>query len=348
MFKKTARYRRRFGFAFQVFRFLLSLIIFIILLGGAYSAYRHFSGFDPVKLSVKSYLSNILSKEKILEFALGFLTIGNKDKNVKEKDAGQVPTSSRTLDPIGTRITNKKPLFKFAIIADSHTENQLLAKALTQAKSVPGGVKFIIGLGDYTEVGTISELQAAKAVFDGAGIRYFVTAGDHDLWDARDKQKEAASNFVQTFGKTYQSFSYGNSRFIVLDNSDNYNGMGQDQMDWVKEELERVKSEQYITAILVFAHEPLYHPSSDRVMGKVTPKLKDEAKQLLGLFKDIGVKEIFAGDIHFFTEYQDPTTGIQMTTIGAVASLRNPQAPRYGIVTVFEDGSVGVEDVEIK
>ena len=173
-----------------------------------------------------------------------------------------------------------------------------------------------------------------------------MTAGDHDLWDGRDKEGSALVNFVKVFGLPYQSFVYNGVAFLIMYNSDNYGGLGEDQLSWVESELKKFNSGG-VKSILVFTHEPLYHPSSGRVMGKVEPKLKDEANRLIDLFKNYGVKEVFAGDIHYFTRYAESESGLPMTTIGAVASLRNTQSPRYSVVTIYEDLSYQVEDLEI-
>ena len=53
---------------------------------------------------------------------------------------------------------------RVALVSDSHNENDLLEKALAQAAGE--GINFVIGLGDYTNTGTVEELQAAKNVFD--------------------------------------------------------------------------------------------------------------------------------------------------------------------------------------
>ncbi|MBI2338510.1 hypothetical protein HYU95_05000, partial [Candidatus Daviesbacteria bacterium] len=61
-----------------------------------------------------------------------------------------------------------------------------------------------------------------------------------------------------------------------------------------------------------------------------------------------GVKKVFAGDAHFFSEYSEAVTGLPMVTVGAVTIERNPQVPRFAVVSVFEDGETRVEDIEIK
>ena len=135
----------------------------------------------------------------------------------------------------------KRPILRVALVSDSHNENELLAKALEQAKGK--GVNFVIGLGDWTNTGTIEELGAAKKVFDNSRLDYFVTAGDHDLWDSRDKQslrsstssaglkgEGALTNFNQVFGKSSQIIERENVLFVILDNSDIYKGISPE--DW--------------------------------------------------------------------------------------------------------------------
>ncbi len=208
-------------------------------------------------------------------------------------------------------------------------------------------MKFVIGLGDYTDVGTEDELQKAKKEFDGSGIRYFLTAGDHDLWDSRNRGTLPAANFIKIFGPPFQSFSYQNVRFLIIYNSDNYQGLDVQQLAWLKEEIARIRQENP-QLVLAFAHEPLYHPSSERIMGKASDNLKKQARDLTMMLKDGGVKEIFAGDVHYFTGYSEPESGMLMTTVGALTAVRNTQNPRFVKIGIFEDGSYQVEDVEVK
>ncbi len=349
--RRRKDYRRRPNILFVTFRLTLSLLIFAVLLSGIYSAYKQFSGVDPKNLSPKAVISNFGSVDKLFGMVSGLLSMDIKQK-VQQSTGKVAGESTQNVIPADSQPQTEKPksksaaAFKFALVADSHSENDLLGKALRQAKDQK--VAFVIGLGDYTEVGTVTELTNAKKELDSAGIRYFVTPGDHDLWDSRNRGLGATTDFNQVFGPTNQAFSYGNARFMILDNSDNYLGLGQAQTDWLKTELDKSKNNPETNAVFALMHEPLYHPSSTRMMGKVTPELKNEAGKVIKILKEAGVKEAFFGDIHYFTQYSEPTTGLSMTTIGAVASQRNTEDPRFGIVTVNEDGSFKVEDIEIK
>lgn len=342
MFGRKHQSRKSANPVFILFRVILSLIIFAVLLGGIYSAYKHFSGLDPLKLDPLAIASGLI-KAKSPEQVLGVLSSLKIGKNPEDTNKDQNDLLSRIIT--AQPKPSSKPLFKFLVLTDSHSDNNNLKKAIAQAKEKYPDIQFIIGLGDYTEVGTVEELQRAKQEFDLSNLRYFVIPGDHDLWDSRDKQNEALNNFQNIFGPSYQAFTYEDFRFLLLDNSDNYKGVGDKQQKWISEELNKKEGGR---GIIVVIHEPLYHPSSDHFMGRVEESLKQQAKSLVYQLKAAGVRVVISGDIHFFSEYLEPETSLSMVTVGAITSERNPQAPRYSIVWVFDDGSVKVEDVEIK
>lgn len=311
---------------FVIFRLTLSLSMLTVLIIGIYIAYKHFSGLDPLKLDPQAVLSKLLA--------------GKIPQELPQQILGQ-----KTKLPMPLKEKSANLAFRFLLVTDSHNDNTNLGKAIDQAKESYPDLRFIIGLGDYTEVGTIQELKNAKSLFDASGLRYFLIPGDHDLWDCRNKELPLVSCFEEVFGRDYQSFVFENFRFLLLNNGDNYKGFDSEQLKWITEEFEKNKETK---DTLVFLHEPLFHPSSDHVMGRIEKSLKGQADQLIFQFKEGGVTKVFAGDIHFFSEYSEPVIDLSMVTIGAVTNERNPQAPRFAVVTVFEDGSTKVEDVEIK
>lgn len=331
------------------FRLLVSLTMFCILFLGIYAAYKHFSGVDPLKLSPEAVLGVLSSREEskqLIDKVSSLLSVKLDKNNLLPKSNSE----EADLESVGSieQAPNNSPVtFSVLLVADSHSENNYLKKAITQGLQKESTIKEIIGLGDYTEVGTIEELESAKKVFDEAGVRYFLVPGDHDLWDSRDKGKIPSANFREVFGLSYQTFVERGVQFILINNADNYAGLGEEQIKWVTDTLEKAKNDPEVHTLLVFVHTPLYHPSSDHVMGKVDNNLKQEAKNLIRTFKDYGVKQVFAGDIHFFGSYTEPETGMKMTTLGALATQRNTQAPNYAILRIHEDGSVSVEDVMV-
>ncbi|MBI2039893.1 metallophosphoesterase [Candidatus Microgenomates bacterium] len=321
----------------------------VILIGGLYSAYKHFSGLDPLKIDPRALVYSLIGSKSPQELIaiLSSLKLGQTKQSGGQNILSQIQIASTPIPQSPSRAENltRSLSFKFALISDSHNDNVTLRKALAQIKKDYPTIKFIIGLGDYSEVGTIDELKAAKKELDSAGFRYFVIPGDHDLWDSRNKGEVPTLNYNQVFGPAFQSFMEDNFYFILINNSDNYLGLGESQLTWLANELDKAKQQ---SGIYLFAQEPLYHPSSDRVMGKVEGKLKLEAQRLVEMLSEATVKKVFFGDIHFFSEYEESQTGLPMVTIGAITSQRNTQAPRFAIAKVYSDGSIEVEDVEVK
>ncbi|OGD92460.1 hypothetical protein A2697_02905 [Candidatus Curtissbacteria bacterium RIFCSPHIGHO2_01_FULL_41_44] len=337
----------------------------------------------------------------------------------------------------------KRPILRVALIADSHNENDLLEKALRQAQGM--GINFVIGLGDYTNLGMIAELEAAKREFDKFGLQYFVIAGDRDGWESRNRGD--VDNFGQVFGQSSQVFDRVGVSFVLLDNSDIYLGVSDE--DWqiltdslkncagpvssflpafgearlrrptsarLRElsgvdrqslgELRAVGTPSRTTTrtdfqriCFVFAHKTPFHPESKHVMGEDSPKVARQAQEFLKLLEGRRDKEteetekregkeaeglleserplsamsssfetlngrpngrsrrpersrrvdgFFSGDLHFFAKYQSPNKSVKITTIGAIASDRNFQGPRFAILTVWDDYSWEVEDIEIR
>ena len=267
---------------------------------------------------------------------------------------------------------SKSPILRVALVGDSHNENDLLSKALAQAEGM--GVNFVIGLGDFSNTGTIEELTNAKKVFDQSKLEYFTTAGDHDLWDSRNRGEDPLVNFREIFGKSTQIIDRENVLFVILDNSDIYEGISEEDWGLLTSHLSNLSSLSNLSQKklrFVFAQKTPFHPESKHVMGSESEVVVQQAKRLLAILegqrdrgtegiKDIeGTEDIkdsegravdgfFSGDLHFFAEFKSPAGTVKMTTIGAVASERNFQGPRFGILTVYDDYSWEVEDVEIR
>lgn len=332
------------------------MTMFVILLTASYQAFKHFAGVDPIKADPQAVLLSLVTEEGAvkainaifnLKFPSSFEDLKNL-ANTEISDQGLVIGDSSKRPEPGP---NAKKVLTFAIMADSHNDNTNLRKALETAKGKEA--KFVIGLGDYTEVGEEGELRAAHQVFRLSGLPFYLTAGDHDLWNARDKGEGAAAHYTEVFGSPYQSFGDSNIRFVIVYNSDNYQGVDDYQLSWLQEQLTAYSPQTTAVdgrplALFVFMHEPLYHPSSDHVMGKVREDLKVQAEFMTEMLKDSRVSEVFYGDTHFGTSYQDPKSGLFMTAVGAVTEVRNAQRPRFLMVDVFDDGKYNLQEIEIE
>ena len=241
-----------------------------------------------------------------------------------------------------------------------------MERALRQASGE--GINLVIGLGDWSRVGTLEELTAAKKVFDQSKVPYYLTAGDHDLWDSRNRGKEPLSNFEQVFGKASQEIEREGIQIVIVDNSDIYKGISQEGWEILKG-IKGTKSTTGITGsnndqaldtlgthdsrdtprlAFVFAHKTPFHPDSEHVMGEDSEEVSRQARNLIDLLGQKKIDGFFSGDLHFFAQFKDPSGLVKMTTVGAVARERNFQGPRFAIVTVFNDYSWDIRDVEIR
>lgn len=94
------------------------------------------------------------------------------------------------------------------------------------------------------------------------GIPMWYVAGNHDYDYTGNNSTEARGTWFNTFGPAYYSFSYGPAHFVVLDNirwiveeDDRYyrTGLGEDQMEFLKNELKRLNDNQLL---VLMAHIP--------------------------------------------------------------------------------------------
>ncbi len=252
----------------------------------------------------------------------------------------------------------KRPILRFALVADSHGDNANLAKALRQAQGF--GINFVIGLGDWSTVGTLEELSVAKGIFDEVKVPYYLTAGDHDLWDSRNRGEDPLLNFRQVFGEPDREINQDEIQIVLLDNSDIYMGIDAKSWEFLDNALSKGTRQggqtgknskfEILNSKLTFviAHKTPFHPDSEHVMGEDSSEVAKQAQSLLSLLVQNKVDGFFSGDLHFFAQFKDPSGLVKITTVGAVTKERNFQGPRFAIVTVFDDYSWKVEDVEIR
>ena len=215
------------------------------------------------------------------------------------------------------KIVQENPI-KMAIFSDIHSDFRNLQKALDIAKS--DNIDMLIIVGDLTTLGKESELNEVKEILDKSGFEYYVIPGNHDLWwDKKFKE----DNFGKVFGRDYQSFKKDNLKFILINNGDVDLGLGKAQEKWFREEVEECLQ----VYCLVFAHIPLNHPKSLYIMGADNKIVASQAGELIELLVKNKIRELFAGHLHLSSSYL--LDGLQTTIVGAIASERNFQSPKF-------------------
>ena len=235
-----------------------------------------------------------------------------------------------------------KPILSFSIISDPESDLENLKKAFQKTKEK--NLEIVIIPGDLTQTGTPKELEQFKQVLGEFHFQYYLIPGNHDIWYSRQKNTHT---FQQFFGSSYYTKQIGDYQFIFLDNSDEYLGMGQSQLDWLINHQSLITNHQS----LVFSHIPFFHPESPKAMGELNFKLKIEAQDLLDKFCQHPPLAIFSGHLHQTSdyEYSCPDNGpkIRMINAGSVNEKRNLQLPRFLKVGLFKDGDFQIEEIEL-
>ncbi|MDR2425249.1 MAG: metallophosphoesterase [Prevotellaceae bacterium] len=226
---------------------------------------------------------------------------------------------------------------RFAFATDVHLHNgypreQLkgFQKALDKIKSEK--VEFIIFGGDLDDIDGLShnrEKQTAenlyagfKKIADETGIKYYPTIGNHDRYYDKDGgYVDGDEMFKAFFGKTYYTFENAGVRFFVINSVQHKKDVqgyvvGDEQMEWLKKELESVPA---TTPIVVSTHVPVYSMYYPVVEGKyVMVDVIANYKELLKVFDKHNLKLVLQGHQHLHEEML--LQGVHYVTGGAVSA----------------------------
>lgn len=198
-------------------------------------------------------------------------------------------------------------IFRMAIMADVHNDNEQLTKAIRQTSG-----ELMVVAGDLTINGNKTELDKVKKTLDEGGKKYLVVPGNHDV---------IKKQFDNVFGFRYQTFNKDNLKLILIDNS-YWAGLGEEQKNWIAKETEECK----ILVCLGIMHMPLEHNFSEHVMGEDNLQGTADAKWLHDILVENGVKSIFTGHLHYSTGYT--IDNLKTNIVGAISRERNNQTPR--------------------
>ena len=212
--------------------------------------------------------------------------------------------------------------FSFAVISDIHSDYVSLQKAVAKVRD--DGVEFIIVAGDLTTLGKREELARVRDTLAQGGVFYYVIPGNHDLWSKTGR----TNPFREVFGPDYQAFQKDKIKFILINNGDGREGVGEQQENWLKQELADCPQ----LYCLVFAHMPLNNSVSKHIMGEDSPVAASQAARLVKELIGAKVKELFAGHIHYLSSYE--LDGLKTTTDGAIFTNKGTQPGRFLEVTV--------------
>ena len=190
--------------------------------------------------------------------------------------------------------------FSFVQISDSHIGfnkpantdvTATLQAALDKINAGPGSADFLLHTGDLTHGSKPAEFDTVGQILDATRKQVYYVPGEHDT--SVDDGKMYLERYGKgTKGNGWHSFDHKGVHFAGLVNVVQLEGMGrlgQEQLDWLKQDLEGLKSS---TPVVVFAHIPLWAIYPDWGWGT------SDSEQALGMLRRFGSVTVLNGHIH--------------------------------------------------
>lgn len=216
--------------------------------------------------------------------------------------------------------------FFFAVLGDS--KNSYIFNYIIDMLNNDDKILFAIIGGDLVVYPTKETYQSFLNQLGKIRVPTLVIPGNHDV------SFQNCYFYHTIFGRFYYSFIIGNSKFILLDNSNEYN-ISDEQFNWLEKEL---KNSQHLKYRFIFMHVPLWDPRDFSEGGlKFAHALKDPdfARKLEDLFIKYKVSLLFESHIHGY--YKFTFRGLKhIITGGAGAELKgvSPENNFYHYVRV--------------
>jgi predicted phosphodiesterase len=280
--------------------------------------------------------------------SLNWATVRNTLVAVLKKQLREDFLTQASVDNKEKITVSKEIKFSVALVTDVHNNTKGITTAVQQINN--SNATLLIGLGDYTNVGTREEFIPIKTSLKRLAMPYFLLPGDHDLWNGRDKDQDPEYYFHSTLGGNPDNFIKEGVQFIFLDNADLYEGISDE--DKVKFENDLSTSTQSI--IIIASHKAIYHPLTIHRMGYINDSKNDKvAAQAEDILAQIKSKKnakiiLISGDLHNFSRYDIPTDNYEAYSIGALTEYKNFQSPRYAIMNINKDNTVTIKDIPLE
>ncbi len=177
---------------------------------------------------------------------------------------------------------------------------------------------FVMSVGDLIEgyTGDENRVQAEWQEFlgfiDKLEMRFFFVAGNHDLTNPMMHKI-----WREHFGPEWYSFDYKGVHFICLCSEDPNFRIGDVQLKWLKEDLEKSQDARWT---LVFLHKPLWFISERyQSFGMFDKTQWPKVEKLLHGRKHT----VFAGHTHHYAQFhRNGATYYQLATTGGSSQLR--------------------------
>src|SRR5262245_53998294 len=213
--------------------------------------------------------------------------------------------------------------FSFVVVGDSRGGVQQHRRVVQRmSQEVPD---FVLGTGDMVDEGFRQDQWQEFFDVEQEMFRdnvYFPALGNHD----RQGRGRTADSYRALFSvpdnggdsERYYAFTYGSSRFLVLD-SNAYSFALTDQTSWIERELIAARQDTSIRHIFVVMHHP---PFSISLHGGAT----DLRERWTPLFEQYNVTAVFSGHDHVYERADH--NGVRYFVSGGGGAPLYPRRPR--------------------
>jgi Icc-related predicted phosphoesterase len=234
--------------------------------------------------------------------------------------------------------------FSFILMSDIHIRPDVAPKFRKMIDSVNRmkDIEFVVAAGDLVfDVmrGNRKQADSLYSLFQSMSREFKVPVrlaiGNHELFGIYPESPEGTSDtdyrygmFERYFGKTYYSFRHKGWRFLVLNSIDvtpekkYYAVIGQQQVDWIKKELQAMDT---TAPIAIVTHIPLLGTYQQRYAEPNGPNAKEpngvlvyNRKEVLDLFDRYNLRLVLQGHIHWIEDLQI-NNKTRFLTAGSVA-----------------------------
>ena len=225
--------------------------------------------------------------------------------------------------------------FSFVQISDSHIGfnkpantdvTATLQAALDKIDALPTAPAFLLHTGDLTHGSKPAEFDTLAQAL-GTKRQVFYVPGEHDT--SVDDGKLYLERFGKnTKGNGWYSFDHNGVHFIALVNVVQLEGMGklgQEQLDWLKQDLSGLKSS---VPIVVFAHIPLWTLYPAWGWGTA------DSEQALAMLRRFGSVTVLNGHIHQVMQKVEGNVAFHTATSTAFPQPVPGSAPAPGPMKV--------------
>jgi len=211
--------------------------------------------------------------------------------------------------------------FRFVIVGDrtGGAIDQIFEETIDEVKLLDPD--FVMCVGDliegYEADTTIMYAQwdSILATIETLPCKFYFVPGNHEIQNEIDRAIYEEKSGV----KRYYSFNYGNTHFIILDNTMTYFAQPQDidaeQLEWLHKDLEKHKQ---MDNIFVFYHIPTY----------IYAMREDRTDTLVQIFEKYGVDAVFTGHHHEYSYLN--RNNIEYINVGSSGGSMSTNDPARG------------------